>query len=376
MRIGIDARMFRSSTGGIGVYSQNLLRNLAKVDKKNKYFIFLGEEDLEEYDIKADNFKPIKVNIPHYWFREQLIFPRILEKYNLDLVHFLNFNHPILYPDKFVVSIHDLTMVKAPSGKNQLSIFKRPFYKWVLKDAVKSSQLINTISQQSREDIINYFGVDKDKVKVTHLSIDKKRYQPVKTEKVVNSLDKYGIRKPYLLFVSQLRPHKGIDYLLEAFKLLKKEYRQKELKLILVGKDFGKFPKLSQKIRRAEERGDVIAPGFVENEDMAALYSGASVFVFPSLYEGFGLPPLEAMSCGTPVAASNRSCIPEVLGKAPLYFDPKDSAQMASIINTLLINQKLADKLVGRGFKQVDKYSWQKTAQKTLEIYKKAIQIN
>ncbi len=373
MKIGIDARMYRSSTGGIGVYSQNLLKNLAKIDKKNQYYIFLGKEDLEEFDIKAKNFKTIKVNIPHYWFREQLIFPKILEKYNLDLVHFLNFNHPILYKGKFVTTVHDLTMVKAPSGKSQLSLFKRPFYKWVLKDAVISSKLINTISQQSKEDITKYFGVDKEKVKITHLSIDKERYKPVETKEGLRALDKYGIKKPYLLFVSQLRPHKGISYLLEAFRILKKEYRQDEVSLVLVGKDSGQFPKLTKKINRALKRDDVVAPGFVENRDMAALYSLANVFVFPSLYEGFGLPPLEAMSCGTPVAASDRSCIPEVLGKAPLYFDPQDPAQMASIINTLLINQKLADKLRKRGFKRVDKYSWQKTARETLEIYKQAV---
>ncbi len=373
MKIGIDARMYRSSTGGIGVYSQNLIKNLAKIDKQNQYYIFLGDEDLEEYDLKQSNFHPIKANYAHYKLKEQFLFPKLLNKYNLDLVHFLNFNHPIIYQGKFIASIHDLTMVKAPSGKNQLSIFKRPFYKWVLGDAINSSSLISTISNQTKEDIIKFYNTKKDKIKVIPLSIDKGRYQPVKPEVGQKSLEKYGINKPYLLFVSQLRPHKGIGYLLEAFKILKKEYQQDDLKLVLVGKDFGKFPKLTNQINKAKKEGDVIAPGFIENEDMAALYSMANCFVFPSLYEGFGLPPLEAMACRTPVAASNRSCIPEVLGKAALYFDPKDPALMASIINTLLINQKLADKLVKRGVKQVEKYSWQKTAQETLKLYQQVV---
>jgi glycosyltransferase involved in cell wall biosynthesis len=373
MKIGIDARMYRSSTGGIGVYSQNLIKNLAKIDKQNQYYIFLGDEDLEEYDLKQSNFHPIKANYAHYKLKEQFLFPRLLNKYNLDLVHFLNFNHPIIYQDKFIATIHDLTMVKSPSGKSQLSIFKRPFYKWVLNDAINSSSLISTISNQTKKDIIKFYNTKKDKIKVTPLSIDKDRYQPVKPEVGQKSLEKYSINKPYLLFVSQLRPHKGIGYLLEAFKILKKEYQQDDLKLVLVGKDFGKFPKLTSQINKAKREGDVIAPGFIENEDMTALYSMADCFVFPSLYEGFGLPPLEAMACKTPVAASNRSCIPEVLGKAALYFDPKDPALMASIINTLLINQKLADKLVKRGVKQVEKYSWQKTAQETFKLYQQVV---
>lgn len=376
MKIGIDARMYRSSTGGIGVYSQNLIKNLARIDKKNQYYIFLAEEDLKEYALKQANFKAIRANFAHYKLGEQFLFPRLLNRYNLDLIHFLNFNHPIIYRGKFISSIHDLTMVKAPSGRNQLSIFKRPFYKLVLKNAINKSRIISTISNQSKQDIIELYQIPKEKIKVIPLSIDKERYQPVKPKIGQKKLDKYQINKPYLLFVSQLRPHKGIGYLLKAFQILKKEYQQDKLKLVLVGKDFGKFPRLSQQIKQAQKRGDVIAPGFIENEDMAALYSMAECFVFPSLYEGFGLPPLEAMACQTPVASSDQSCMPEVLGKAPLYFDPRDPAMMASIINTLLINQKLADKLVRRGLEQVSKYSWQKTAQETLKLYQQVAKYN
>jgi len=372
MRIGLDARMYRSSTGGIGTYSQQLIRHLARLDQKNQYFVFLTKEDLREYDVRAVNFKPVLVNIPHYSLWEQLKLPSILRKYRLDLVHFLHFNHPIFYKGRFVVSIHDLTITKFPAGPRQKNPIKYFFYREVMVDAIKRSIFISSLSQATKNDLLKKYSIKPTKVKVVPLATDR-RFKPVSADQAQPILEKYRLKKPYILFVSQWRSHKGINYLLKAMELLRERFQQKELIITMVGCKSNRFPGMGRKVDKAKRAGLVQTSGFVEKEALPAIYSQAEVFVFPSLYEGFGLPPLEAMACGTPVASSNLSCMPEVLGPAPLYFDPRDPADIALKINTLLTNQKLADRLIKRGFKQVRKYSWQKTAQETLNLYQKAL---
>lgn len=372
MRIGLDARMYRSSTGGIGTYSQQLIKYLAKLDQKNQYFLFLTKKDLKEYNIKAKNFQPIPVDIPHYSLGEQLRLPGILRKYQLDLVHFLHFTHPIFYPAPFIISIHDLTMSKSPVGAQQKSPLRAWSYRLVMKNAISKSLSISTLSQATKKDILNSYSVEPEKIKVIYLATGS-RFQPLSTKESRPILKKYQLKKPYLLFVGQWRPHKGISYLLQAIRLFRERFQNQEITLAITGKPTKKFPQTSQAIAKAKQEGLVQLPGFVKDQDLPAIYCQAEAFIFPSLYEGFGLPPLEAMACGIPVASSNLSSLPEVLGKAPLYFDPRDPADIALKINTLLTNHKLADKLVKRGLKQVQKYSWQKTAQETLKLYQKAL---
>jgi glycosyltransferase involved in cell wall biosynthesis len=376
MRIGLDARMYHSSTGGIGTYSRQLIKNLIQLDQKNRYFIFLTKEGFREYqkhhqDQPAGNFKPILTNIPHYSLLEQISLPRILKKYRLDLVHFLHFNHPIFYRGKYIISIHDLTITKFSANINRQPLIKRISYKLVLENGIKNSILISSLSQKTKKDIIAKYPVDSEKIKVIPLAVDQE-FAPAPDSQIQSVLTKYQLSQPYLLFVGQWRPHKGINYLLKAMKLLHQRFNQKNIRLVITGRPAHKFSQLNDQISQATKQGLVETPGFVKNQDLPALYSGAKLFVFPSLCEGFGLPPLEAMACSIPVASSRASCLPEVLGSAPLYFDPRDPADIALKINTLLTNYKLADKLIERGQQQVKKYSWQKTAQKTLKLYQEA----
>ena len=369
--IGLDGRFYRRQTGGIGRYSQQLVQNMLKIDSQNQYFLFLTKQDLPECNLEAPNLKKILTDIPHYSLAEQVKLPFILRKYNLDLMHFLNFNLPIFYQGKFVVTIHDLTMVFYPALRRQQSkIFRQAFIK-VLKTAIVKSQKIITASHCVKEDIIKYYGASSDKIAIiyegasdTFGSASKFQQDKIK--------QKMAITKPFILFVSQWRPHKGLLQAIAAFEILHEKY-YKSLQFVIAGKPNPDFPEIAEKIQASKHKKDIILPGFVADDDLPALYSAASVFIFPSFYEGFGLPPLEAMACGTPVCASNTSCMPEILGSAALYFNPQKPEDMAAKIKEALENQNLRHSLIARGFKQVKNYSFQKTAEETLNIYQKIL---
>lgn len=372
-KIGIDARMYRRSTGGIGRYIHGLLEYLAKIDQDNHYYVFLTDEDLKEYQLKAKNFTPVRAPFPHYSIKEQWGFLRLLNSYHLDLVHFTNFNHPVFYRRKYVITIHDMTMTLFPAPGKQTSFLARFFYHLVLKNGVKKSKKIMVDSKNTKTDLIKIQKTGGQKISVIHLGVDD-NYQPNRDpEKIEGLKQKYKIFSPYLLFVSQWRPHKGIEKLVEAFEILYSRFKTQDLYLVITGKPNLNFKEIEERINSSPLRERIITPGFVDEEDMALLYSNAAAFVFPSTYEGFGLNPLEAMACGTPVATSDISCIPEVCGRAALYFDPYDPEDIALKTYTLLTNDKLRQKLVNRGFANLKRFSWQKMAAETLAVYKSVL---
>lgn len=372
MNIAIDARFYRKSTGGIGRYTRALLSELSKIDHKNQYTVFLTPEDKLEYNIQAKNFREQVVDIKHYSLGEQTNFLKILNKSKFDLVHFTNFNHPILYNKKFVATIHDLTLMLYPGGKH--SLIKKTGFKLVISKAVKRARKIISVSKATKNDLINVLRADPQKIEVIYEGIDQN--YSVKRQalslKPFELLTKYNITKPYLLFISQWRPHKGIIQLVEAFDILKEKY-QIPHQLVIAGKPISSFPEILQAINNASHTKDIIMPGFVAEEDLPMLYQNADIFVFSSHYEGFGLPPLEAMACGTPVAASNVSCIPEILGQAAMYFDPYEPVDIADKIQQVLVDKNLQKEMTKRGLEQAKKYSWEKMAKETLAFYKKVL---
>ncbi|MCX6811869.1 MAG: glycosyltransferase family 1 protein [Candidatus Berkelbacteria bacterium] len=372
-KIGIDARMYRRSTGGIGRYIHGLLEALSKIDNKNLYYVFLTDDDLSEYKLPAKNFIPVRARFPHYSIGEQLGFLRLLNSYHLDLVHFTNFNHPIFYRGKFVVTIHDMTMTIFPAPGKQTEALSRFFYHLVLKRGLRRAKKIIAVSQNTKNDLINIIEVLKQKISVIYHGVDENYKPDHNQEKIIKLKTKYKISEPYILFVSQWRPHKGINNLVKAFEILDRRFRIKDLKLVITGKPNPRFPEIEKEINTSPLRDRIITPGFIDENDMVPLYSNASAFVFPSIYEGFGLNPLEAMACGTAVATSDISSIPEVCGKGALYFDPNDPEDIALKTHTLLTNNVLRQKLIERGFENVKRFSWKKMAKETLFIYKSAL---
>lgn len=370
MRIGIDARFYARATGGVGRYTKGLIRELGQIDRENQYVVFLLPQDIKEWEEPGDNFKVVKAPYDYYSLDEQKSFPRLIKKEKLDLMHYTMFNHPIMCNVPFVVTIHDLTMTLFPVGRKQKSLIRKWAYDYVMKHAARASKRVIVPSEATKKDVVEMLGADEKKVVVTYEGVDDE-YNFETNEKIRTEIKKqYGITKPFILFVSQWRPHKGIVQLVEAYKLLKTKY-DNDIELVLAGKPNPMFPEILETVERAkEEVGGIIAPGFVPEEDLPALYQSAEAFVFPSFYEGFGLGPLEAMVAGCPVATSNVSCLPEVLQDAAVYFDPKDPHDIARVTDKLLNDLVLRKNLKELGRVQAEKYTWRKMAGETMQTYR------
>ena len=366
--------MYRSSVAGIGRYSQNLIKNLLEIDTQDQFVLFMTDEDVEEYQkskIKNQNVTIKIVNIPHYSIAEQTKLPQIIAREKCDLVHFLNFNHPLRFPGRFIVTIHDLTLFFYPETARQTSFLKRFAFKKIMLHALKKSKMIIAVSENTKKDIIKKFKVQSSKVKVIYEAVDDKVSYEVSKQDVEEIKSRYAIGdKPVLLYVGQWRPHKNIVGLLEAFGKLKKKIPSK---LVIIGKPDPKHKSVQEAIDKLNLKSDIVMPGFVSNDELAAWYKLATVFVFPSFYEGFGLPGLEAMAAGTPVVASNTSSLPEVYQDAALYFNPGNSSEIAAKIKIVLKDKNLRQDLIRKGKVQVAKYSWKKTAEETLNVYKEVM---
>ena len=375
MRIGIDARMYRSSVAGIGRYSQNLIRNLLELDKENEYVLFMTNEDYREFqkskaqrpnglshaNLKLKQNPNVKIqitNIPHFSLSEQTKLPKILEREKLDLMHFLNFNYPVRYRGRFIVTIHDLTLLFYPETARQTNIFKRAAFKYVMKKACQNSEKIIAVSENTKKDIIRVFKVKSQKIKVIYEAVNdgERNKEEIRTNK-----------EKIILYVGQFRPHKNLPNLVRAFEQVKKEI---PAKLVLLGKTDSSCRKL---IDNSPEKRDIVMPGFVSNGELASWYKTADVFVFPSFYEGFGLPGLEAMAAGLPVVAAKTSSLPEIYQDAALYFDPFKPQEIADKIKMVLVDENLRQELIVKGKIQSQKYSWRRTAQQTLGLYKEVV---
>ncbi len=368
MRIGLDGRFYRSSTAGIGRYTRELVKNLLAIDGETEYVLFITPADAPECQIFAPNLKKVIVPIRHFTIGEQLKLPKILKSYDLDLMHFLNFNHPMIYRAPYITTIHDLTMNFFPVGKQKLPILRQA-YLMNMSHAASAANRVIVPTQTVKDDVVKHLSAPKDKVEVIYEGATAPAHALVKPKK--EYLKEIMITKPYILFVSQWRPHKGLGMLVEAFSQIKKQH---DIQLIITGTPNSQFPEIPAAIEASPERADIITPGFVSDELLDALFVGTELFVFPSWYEGFGLPPLEAMARGTAVASSNSSVMPEILGDAAVYFDPKDPKDIAKVISETLGNSKKLDELKEKGKRQAAKYSWKKMAQETLSLYRAVLE--
>ncbi|MCD6149700.1 glycosyltransferase family 4 protein [bacterium] len=369
MRIGIDARFYGTAGKGLGRYTQKLIENLERIDGRNQYFVFLKKENFGEYQPKNKNFQKVLADYRWYTFSEQINMPRILNKYNLDLVHFPHFNVPLLYRGKLVITIHDLILIHFPTVRGTTL---NPFFYWikflaykiVIWSAIKKAKKIITVSEFTKDDILKNYKVPENKIKVTYEACDNFRETPVGNDEEI--LRRRGIMKPYLLYVGNAYPHKNLERLILAFKEVNKI--KKDLKLVLAGKEDYFYHRL-KKMTEKRNIKNVIFAGFVSDRDLSLVYRQASLYVFPSLYEGFGLPPLEAMAEGTPVISSDHQCMREVLGNSAYYFDARKPDEIAEAIIKVLDDEKLREKLTARGYEQIKKYSWEKMAGETLDVY-------
>ncbi|MBI5586901.1 MAG: glycosyltransferase family 4 protein [Deltaproteobacteria bacterium] len=365
MRITIDARMIRYT--GIGRYIQNLIENLCKIDGKHTFGAVVNSGD--EGEIKeAGNLEIFKTRsrIPVYSIREQVLLPSEIKRSGPDLAHYPSFNMPLLNGTPAVATIHDLIYyLNRGSCPNALAYL---YARFIFKKVVKKAQKIITVSEFTKGEVVRHLGVKADKVVVIHNGVSH-LYRPVDKEKRGEVLSKYGIKGGYIFYVGNHQPRKNLVRLVQAFSALKNRDHQ----LVLTGRIDPRRADLYGAVNEKVLEGRVLCIGPVPEEDLPALYSGASVFAFPSLSEGFGLPPLEAMACGAPVVSSNATSLPEVVGEAGLLVDPLDVSSIARGIDMALASPALQSELKEKGLQRAKKFSWEAAAKKTLKVYEEVV---
>lgn len=380
MRIGIDARFFGSIGKGLGRYTQKLIENLEKIDEKNQYVIFLRKENWDDYQPGVINFK--KVLAPFLWYtlKEQTMMPRVISKEKIDLMHFPHFNVPVFYHGLFIVTIHDLILLRFPTKKaTTLGSIKYKIkelgYKAVINWAIKKAKKVIAVSEFTKNDIVEYFKVASEKVITVYEGVDLARSNKRENDNAVDSgiLKKYNITKPYLLYVGNVYPHKNIEALLAAIKKisLMSETVFGGLKLVIVCKQDYFLDRIKKQAIELGIGDRVVFAGYAPDNDLGVIYQNGELYVFPSFYEGFGLPPLEAMGEGTPVISSGATSMPEILKNAALYFDPQNVNEIVELISKILGDVNLKQQLITRGCELVKEYSWGKMARETMEIYEK-----
>lgn len=361
MLIGIDCRFWNQT--GVGRYTRSLVAELAKMDSKNKYLLFTRKVD----DVKVinSNFKVIQADIPWHSLQEQIEFPRIINKYKPDLMHFPYFSVPFFYDKPYVVTIHDLIINKYNTGKAStlpffLYQFKRFGYKKIIANALLKSKKIIVPSQTVKKNIIDlYKSVPDDKISVI-------------CEGGIVAKSKIGASKSmvngkYFLRVGNFYPHKNVENLIEAFNIF--QNKNKKIKLVLVGKKDFFYERIRRQIESLGIEDKVL---FIENPldtDLINLYKNAIATVVPSFMEGFSLTAVEAMSVGSPLIASDIPVHREVCGDGAIYFNPEKKDDLELVLELLTKNSTARKELIESGKLQAKNYSWEKTAKQTLRIY-------
>lgn len=374
MRIGIDARMYGPEQGGLGRYVEQLLHQLLLLDTPVTWVVIVKTEKQAEKiraeisGVQVEKVEFFLADIPWYSLAEQFKMPRILSLLNLDLVHFPHWNVPIFYNKPFVVTIHDLIMYHYPRPEattlGPIKFWlKDKFARFVIKSAVKKAKHILVTSEFTKGDVAGTLGVDRNKMTVTYQA-------PTDNRKQITD-NKLVFPKPYFLYVGSAYPHKNLAGLLKAWNIFQEKTAGK-YQLVLVGKKSYFYDQLSTVIKRENVR-DVVLAGFIPDEALPHVYKNAAVYVFPSLYEGFGLPPLEAMQWGVPVVSSNRSCLPEILGEAAYFADPTDAQAFADALYQVATNQDIRFTLKNQAKIELAHYSWEKLARETWAVYRQAL---
>ncbi len=373
MKIGIDARMLGVHNAGIGRYIEQLVAHLQNIDDDNRYVLFLKKENWNEVTLHNRHFSKVLADIHWYGFDEQTRFSSIIEAEHVDLMHFPHWNVPLSYSAPYVLTLHDLIMYHYPrkdaSTLGPLAYWiKDKIMRRVVAHAVSRAKHIFVTSEFTKHDAHKTLGVSLEKMTVTYQAPLLLKTS-TSEEKKYEVLDRYAITKPYLLYVGSAYPHKNVNGLLKAWEVFNEKY-SRNYQLVLAGKENYFYKKVKENIDLSI-KDSVIFTDFVEDGGLALLYKHAKLFVFPSLYEGFGLPPLEAMYAGVPVVSSHSACMPEILGTAALYIDPENPEEFATAMHTVLTDYDVRAQLQENAAVELQRYSWKNTARQTLEVYNK-----
>lgn len=401
MRIGIDARTILNpeigEAAGLGHYTYQLIRHLLKVDQdlkcgKNEYVLFFDNR-VRRRDIQKFSQKNVKIR--HFPFSahkkylpgiySELLITGTLTKEKLDILHSPGGEIPLTYRIPTVITAHNLALFKYPE---LFSKTERIMAKVMPRAPFKKAKIVIATSKAAKEDIVNFFKIDPKKIKVIYRGFDKRFFQNARDENIQEVKNKYNIRGKYLLFMSTIKPSNNLTRLIEAFvqfkKLLKKknavqrgqsQHQSQSYQLVLAGKDGWLAKEIHQIAEDYNLKKDVVFTGYIPPEDLNPLFNGAELFIFPSLYEEFGTPVLEAMASGIPVIASNVSSLPEITNGAAELVDPYNTEGLANKILEVISSKELQEDLKKKGLERAKKFSWEKCARETLKIYKEATNI-
>jgi len=368
LKIAIDARKLRDY--GIGTYIRNLLRHLSRIDSRTEYVLFCRGADCAATEELGDNFRAVPEPARPYSASEQLRIPMDLRREGIDLFHAPHYVLPPLTPCKSVVTIHDCIHLRFPQYlPNRLAYAYARSSLWF---ATHRSNRVLTVSEASKRDILRYFHVPEGKIDVIYNAIDERFGEPPAPEEIERVRDRYQLNAPYVLYAGNIKPHKNLERLIEAFHMLRRGDLE-HVKMLIIGDEISKYATLRRAVHRYKLHKHVRFFGFVPDKTLAVFYRLARAFVFPSLYEGFGLPPLEAMASGTPVITSNISSLPEVVGDAALLIDPYDASAIADAMRRVLLDSDLRDDLRQRGLRRVSEFSWERSVRRVREIYEEVL---
>jgi glycosyltransferase involved in cell wall biosynthesis len=370
MKLAIDARKWRDY--GIGTYVRNLVRHLACLDRETTYYLFCNGSDQATLRDLAENFVPVVDDSGGYGLREHFSIPLKLRRLGVELFHSPHYVLPLLNRTPAVVTIHDCIHLLFPEYLPNRMAWR--YARYMLASAIRRSASILTVSEASRRDILRFHpDADPDRIHVVPNAIDPALLEKPSEEETARIRERYQIRGRFLLYAGNIKPHKNLERLIAAFGVLKRDPELADLKLFIIGDEITRYGSLRRGVEAAGVRQDVRFFGFVPDRTLAGLYRLASIFVFPSLYEGFGLPPLEAMACGTPVVTSRISSLPEVAGDAAFLVDPYSVDDIARGIRSLLVDSDLAATLVRRGRARAQRFSWERSVREIHSVYMRVL---
>jgi glycosyltransferase involved in cell wall biosynthesis len=368
LRIAIDARKLRDY--GIGTYVRNLLRHLARIDTTTEYVLLCHPPDCDMAGNLGPNFRAVVESSPAYSVREQVRIPLDLRREGIDLFHAPHYVLPPLTPCKSIVTIHDCIHLRFPQYlPNRLGYAYARASMWA---ATHRSNRVLTVSDASKRDILRHFHIPSAKIDVIYNAIDERFGELPDAEEIERVRERYQLNDPFVLYAGNIKPHKNLERLIESFHMLRR-HGPEHVKLLIIGDEISKYATLRRAVHKYKLHKHVRFLGFVPDRTLAALYRLAAVFVFPSLYEGFGLPPLEAMASGTPVITSNVSSLPEVVGDAALLIDPYEPGTIADAMRRVLTEPGLRESMREKGLARARAFSWERSVRRVREIYEEVL---